>query len=48
MLRKVYNKLDKMIPVLWGALFVAFITVGGIGLVIAVIKWVVSMLTEVM
>ena len=38
-MKKLYNTIWELLPVLWGMLLVAIITVGSVGILVAVIKW---------
>ena len=38
-MKKVYNTIWEILPVLWGMLLVAIITIGSLGILVFVIKW---------
>lgn len=38
-MKKLYDKIWEILPVLWGMLLVAIITVGSAGILVFVIKW---------
>ena len=38
-MKKLYNTIWEILPVLWGMLLVAIITIGSIGILVGVIKW---------
>ena len=38
-MKKWYNTIWEILPVLWGMLLVAIITVGSVGLLVVVVKW---------
>lgn len=38
-MKKLYNTIWDILPVLWGMLLVAIITIGSVGLLVFVIKW---------
>ena len=38
-MKKLYNTIWEILPVLWGLLLVAIITVGSVGILVYVIKW---------
>ncbi len=38
-MKKLYNTIWEILPVLWGLLLVAIITVGSVGILVFVIKW---------
>ena len=38
-MKNLYNKIWEILPVLWGMLLVAIITVGSIGIFVMVVKW---------
>ena len=43
-MKKLYDTVWEMLPVLWGMLLVAIITIGSIGMLVFVIKWVLSLM----
>lgn len=43
-MKKWYNTIWEILPVLWGMLLVAVITIGSIGLLVFVVKWVLTLL----
>lgn len=42
-MKKLYNTIWEILPVLWGMLLVAIITVGSVGILVYVIKWFLSL-----
>ena len=38
-MKKLYNSIWELLPVLWGMLLVAIITVGSVGILVSVVKW---------
>ena len=42
-MKKLYNTIWEMLPVLWGMLLVAIITIGSVGILVFVIKWFLSL-----
>lgn len=38
-MKKLYNSIWEVLPVLWGLLLVAIITVGSLGILVYIIKW---------
>ena len=38
-MKKIYNTIWEILPVLWGMLLVAIITIGSVGILVFVIKW---------
>lgn len=38
-MKKLYNSIWEILPVLWGMLLVAIITVGSLGILVSVVKW---------
>lgn len=38
-MKKIYNTIWEILPVLWGMLLVAIITIGSLGILVFVIKW---------
>ena len=38
-MKKLYNSIWEILPVLWGMLLVAIITIGSLGILVFVIKW---------
>ena len=38
-MKNLYNKIWEILPVLWGMLLVAIITIGSIGILVMVVKW---------
>lgn len=43
-MKKLYNTIWEILPVLWGLLLVAIITLGSIGSLVFVIKWILTLL----
>ena len=43
-MKKLYNTIWEMLPVLWGMLLVAIITLGSVGILVYVIKWLLVLL----
>ena len=43
-MKKLYNTIWEILPVLWGLLLVAIITVGSLGILVFVGKWFLSLL----
>ena len=43
-MKKLYNTIWEILPVLWGMLLVAIITIGSLGILTFVIKWFLSLL----
>lgn len=43
-MKKFWNKLWDVLPVLWGSLWIAIITLGSIVVLIWVVKWLLSLL----
>jgi hypothetical protein len=42
-MKKLYNSIWEILPVLWGMLLVAIITIGSVGILVFVIKWFLSL-----
>ena len=38
-MKKIYNTIWEILPVLWGMLLVAIITIGSLGILVFVLKW---------
>lgn len=38
-MKNLYNTIWEILPVLWGMLLVAIITIGSIGILVMVVKW---------
>jgi hypothetical protein len=43
-MKKLYNTIWEILPVLWGMLLVAIITVGAVGSLVFVVKWFLTLL----
>ena len=43
-MKKLYNSIWEMLPILWGMLLVAIITLGSVGILVYVIKWLLVLL----
>lgn len=43
-MKKIYNTIWEVLPVLWGMVLVAIITLGSLGILVFVIKWLLTLL----
>ena len=42
-MKKIYDKIWEILPVLWGMLLVAIITVGSLGILAFAVKWLLTL-----
>lgn len=43
-MKKIYNTIWEILPVLWGMLLIAIITLGSVGILVFVVKWLLTLL----